>query len=152
MRIKFRNRRMLMIRHWIMNAGADSFALQVLRQLIASFGSDDVHVVNGVRPFFLGRRLHDPAETFGVTSSNAPPMLIQLVDVAQFHTANRGLDFVKAVVVANRLVDVFRFASVVAQHAQIVCERAVVGRDAAAVAHDREIFRRIKRERASNAH
>ena len=34
-RIKFRDRRLLVIRHGIMDAGADSSALQMLRQFIA---------------------------------------------------------------------------------------------------------------------
>ena len=74
--IKFGDRRLLVIRHRIMDTGADSFALQVLCQFIASLSADDVHVVNGISPFFLRRRLHDTTKTFGVTSCNVSPMLI----------------------------------------------------------------------------
>src|SRR6266513_1177008 len=77
--IEFRYGRLLVIRNGIMNASADSFALQVLRQLIAVprlRDSDDVHVIDSVRPFFLGRSLHNATETLGVASSNASSMLV----------------------------------------------------------------------------
>src|ERR1051326_458882 len=103
-----------MVRDWIMDSGSDSFCLQKFSELAPFLSPNYVHVVNVSRPRSFRRNLNHAFQSVVVVRRDFPTVIVQLVGVAQLNATDRSLDFVKAKIVADKIVDVFRASAVVA--------------------------------------
>ena len=75
------------------------------------------------------------------------PLLVPLIEITKFHIQYGRLQAVQTAVVSDLGVSVSFDLRVVPQHADLVREVGVVGRDTATVTEGTEILRRIERKR-----
>ena len=136
-----------MRRNRIMNQGADSQFGEFGLQRIALRMADDKQMPYRVRP--VRRDGQDQAGIHGgklceIRSGYYFATLVPSVEVAEFDAQEGRLQFVQAGVQAGHFVVITFLRTVIAQHADLFRQFAVVGGDCARVAESAEVFGRIK--------
>src|SRR6185312_4708953 len=86
------------------------------------------------------------ADTFAITLRHAPAPRDILVEMAQLHPQQRGLDLVQSRVDALEQVVVLRVGAVVAQRRDTLRQSRVAGHDGAPVAQGAEVLGRVEAE------
>lgn len=136
-------------RDGIVDDGLYSMVCEVLLEAVAVFGLDDELVPDVVRVIAeLWQADGGILDARKVRGRNALALGVELFQVAELRAQERGLQFVEARVDADKLVVVFLFAAVIAQHAERPRKLFVIRHDGAGVAEGTEILCRVKAETA----
>src|ERR1700688_1566521 len=138
-----------MQRDWIMNRGADGLRTQCGLHSFAILYLHNVEMIDGLRPGRFIRRddvCFRRRKQFLILEGMLPPALVPAREVLQLDTQDPGLQGVQSPVVAFHVVVVLSCLSMITNHADLLRQFLVVGRDNSCLAARAQILSGIKAE------